>query len=63
MLTTADFPVLTTVLDLSALYPTRGLARREETSAGTRWPVPSVLPLAPTGQGPGRSRDGSRSGA
>ncbi|MER5549239.1 hypothetical protein ABT072_44230 [Streptomyces sp. NPDC002589] len=35
MLTTARFPVPTTVRDLSELYLTWGLARREETPDGT----------------------------
>ncbi len=45
MLTTAGFPVPTTVRDLSELYLTWGLARREETPDGTRWSMPPVLPL------------------
>lgn len=45
MLTTAGFPVPTTVRDLSELYLTWGLARREETPDGTRWSMPTVLPL------------------
>lgn len=31
--------------DLADLYLTWGLARREETQAGTRWSMPAVLPL------------------
>ncbi|MFD5748980.1 DUF6042 family protein [Streptomyces sp. NPDC127033] len=45
MLTTAGFPVPTTVRDLSELYLTWGLARREETPDGTRWSMPAALPL------------------
>ncbi|MEU1021294.1 DUF6042 family protein [Streptomyces sp. NPDC005904] len=45
MLTTAGFPVPTTVRDLSELYLTWGLARCEETPDGTRWSMPTVLPL------------------
>lgn len=45
MLTTAGFPVPTTVRDLSELYLTWGLASREETPDGTRWSMPAVLPL------------------
>ncbi|MFC7220365.1 DUF6042 family protein [Streptomyces polyrhachis] len=45
MLTTAGFPVPTTVRDLSELYLTWGLARREETQGGTRWSMPAALPL------------------
>ncbi|GGN61343.1 hypothetical protein GCM10012285_60140 [Streptomyces kronopolitis] len=44
-LTTAGFPVPTTVRDLSELYLTWGLARREETPGGTRWSMPTALPL------------------
>ncbi|MFD4955194.1 DUF6042 family protein [Streptomyces sp. NPDC058451] len=44
-LTTAGFPVPATVRDLSELYLTWGLARREETPAGTRWSMPTALPL------------------
>ena len=43
--TTAGFPVPTTVRDLSELYLTWGLARREETPDGTRWSMPAALPL------------------
>ncbi|MFD0034093.1 DUF6042 family protein [Streptomyces sp. NPDC127172] len=45
MLTAAGFPVPTTVRDLSELYLTWGLARREETPSGTRWSMPVALPL------------------
>lgn len=45
MLTTAGFPVPTTVRDLSELYLTWGLAHREETPAGTCWSMPAALPL------------------
>ncbi|WP_308285993.1 DUF6042 family protein [Streptomyces ardesiacus] len=45
MLTTVGFPVPTTVRDLSELYLTWGLARREETPDGTRWSMPAALPL------------------
>ncbi|WP_052869782.1 DUF6042 family protein [Streptomyces niger] len=45
MLTTAGFPVPTTVRDLSELYLTWGLAHREETPDGTRWSMPAALPL------------------
>ncbi|MEU8893550.1 DUF6042 family protein [Streptomyces sp. NPDC048442] len=45
MLTTAGFPVPTTVRDLSELYLAWGLARREETPDGTRWAMPAALPL------------------
>ncbi|WP_329460848.1 DUF6042 family protein [Streptomyces sp. NBC_01431] len=45
MLTTAGYPVPTTVRDLSELYLTWGLARREETPDGTRWSMPAALPL------------------
>ncbi|MFJ6810946.1 DUF6042 family protein [Streptomyces anulatus] len=45
MLTTAGFPVPTTVRDLAELYLTWGLARRHETPRGTRWSMPTVLPL------------------
>ncbi|WP_243081613.1 DUF6042 family protein [Streptomyces sp. 891-h] len=44
MLTTAGFPVPTTVRDLSELSLTWGLARREETPDGTRWSMPAALP-------------------
>ncbi|MFL4910601.1 DUF6042 family protein [Streptomyces sp. MMS24-I2-30] len=44
MLTAAGFPVPTTVRDLSELYLTWGLARREETPDGTRWSMPAALP-------------------
>ncbi|MEU1520493.1 DUF6042 family protein [Streptomyces sp. NPDC005811] len=45
MLTAAGYPVPTTVRDLSELYLTWGLARREETPDGTRWSMPAALPL------------------
>ncbi|WP_190087035.1 DUF6042 family protein, partial [Streptomyces longisporoflavus] len=45
MLTAAGFPVPTTVRDLSELYLSWGLARREETPDGTRWSMPAALPL------------------
>ncbi|MDX3587637.1 DUF6042 family protein [Streptomyces europaeiscabiei] len=45
MLTTASFPVPTTVRGLSELYLTWGLARREEMPDGTRWSIPAALPL------------------
>lgn len=45
MLTAAGFPVPTTVRDLSDLYLTWGLARREETPDGTKWSMPTALPL------------------
>ncbi|WP_329416630.1 DUF6042 family protein [Streptomyces sp. NBC_00704] len=45
MLTAAGHPVPKTVRDLSELYLTWGLARREETPDGTRWSMPEVLPL------------------
>lgn len=45
MLTTAGFPVPTTVRDLSELFLTWGLARREEAPGGTRWSMPAALPL------------------
>ncbi|WP_371572341.1 DUF6042 family protein [Streptomyces sp. NBC_01314] len=45
LLTAAGFPVPTTVRDLSELYLTWGLARREETPTGTRWSMPVALPL------------------
>ncbi|WP_318212202.1 DUF6042 family protein [Streptomyces sp. SJL17-1] len=45
MLTAAGFPVPTTVRDLSELYLTWGLTRHEETPNGTRWSMPTVLPL------------------
>ncbi|WP_097914178.1 DUF6042 family protein [Streptomyces sp. b84] len=45
MLTAAGFPVPTTVRDLAELYLTWGLARRHETPRGTRWSMPTVLPL------------------
>jgi hypothetical protein len=45
MLTAAGFPVPKTVRDLSELYLTWGLARREETPEGTRWSMPAALPL------------------
>lgn len=45
MLTAAGFLVPRTVRELSELYLTWGLARREETLDGTRWSMPAVLPL------------------
>ncbi|CAM5486772.1 hypothetical protein GCM10010329_68320 [Streptomyces spiroverticillatus] len=45
MLTTAGFPVPTTVRDLSELYVKWGLARRAEAPDGTRWWMPDVPPL------------------
>ncbi|MFF4174242.1 DUF6042 family protein [Streptomyces sp. NPDC001744] len=45
VLTTAGFPVPTTVRELSELYLTWGLAHREETPDGPRWSMPEVLPL------------------
>ncbi|MEW2527974.1 DUF6042 family protein [Streptomyces sp. NPDC047071] len=45
MLTTAGFSVPTTVRDLSELFLTWGLASREETPHGTRWSMPTALPL------------------
>ncbi|MFK4150278.1 DUF6042 family protein [Streptomyces sp. NPDC004065] len=45
MLTAAGYPVPKTVRDLSELYLTWGLARREETPDGTRWSMPAALPL------------------
>nr|AAZ23069.1 hypothetical protein [Streptomyces fradiae] len=45
MLTTAGFPVPTTVRELSELYMRWGLAHRQETPDGTRWSMPAVLPL------------------
>ncbi|MFF4096688.1 DUF6042 family protein [Streptomyces sp. NPDC001834] len=45
LLTAAGFPVPTTVRDLSELYLTWGLARREKTPTGTRWSMPGALPL------------------
>ncbi|MER6017732.1 DUF6042 family protein [Streptomyces anulatus] len=45
MLRAAGYPVPTTVRDLADLYLTWGLARRHETPQGTRWAMPTVLPL------------------
>ncbi|MGA5045266.1 DUF6042 family protein [Streptomyces arboris] len=45
MLSAAGHPVPTTVRDLSELYLTWGMARREETPDGTRWSMPAALPL------------------
>ncbi|MFJ3581713.1 DUF6042 family protein [Streptomyces sp. NPDC090127] len=45
MLTTAGFPVPSTVRELSELYLTWGLASREEMPEGTRWSMPAALPL------------------
>ncbi|MFJ4922970.1 DUF6042 family protein [Streptomyces sp. NPDC088725] len=45
MLTTAGYPVPTTVRDLSELYLTWGLAHRQETPSGPRWSMPAALPL------------------
>ncbi|MEU2282379.1 DUF6042 family protein [Streptomyces sp. NPDC013178] len=45
MLTAAGYPVPKTVRDLSELYLTWGLARRDETPYGTRWSMPAALPL------------------
>ncbi|MFI0813744.1 DUF6042 family protein [Streptomyces echinatus] len=45
MLTAAGYPVPKTVRDLSELYLTWGLARREVTPDGTRWSMPAALPL------------------
>ncbi|MBO7939277.1 hypothetical protein JTP77_025665 [Streptomyces sp. S9] len=45
MLTAAGYPVPETVRELSELYLAWGLARREETLGGPRWPMPPVLPL------------------
>lgn len=45
LLAAAGFSVPTTVRDLSELYLTWGLARREETPAGSRWSMPAALPL------------------